>query len=60
MVLLLTAFRYDTPVHLKRTGQTEKLNALMLKIYLQEDISQERIAEIVVETGVNGQEITYA
>lgn len=42
MLLMLVIFRYDTPVMLKRTGQTEKLNELMNKIYksnVEEQIS---------------------
>lgn len=32
----------------------------MLKIYLKQDVAQERIDEIVVESGDNGQELTYS
>ena len=43
--LLVTVFRYDTPVFLKLKGEHIKLNEIMSKIY-HPYVVQERIAEL--------------
>ena len=51
--LLVTIFRYDTPVFLKLKGDNVRLNELMSKIY-HPYVVQERIAELEGEEQLDG------
>lgn len=49
VLLLIFVFPYDTPTFLKQRGEEYRLKELMLKIYKEEEVVDERISQIVVD-----------